>query len=225
MAKKTEPEKTDKTEREIRMRAAIKKAAFTLMAEKGIDKVSMREIAEKVNVTKPVLYYYFKNKEDLCFSIIEEHEKSFRQKLEAAAQAAASPEDMVVNGLQEHVDFFTKDPLHSKFVLQMIAYTLDPNNVKTPKKHEHAYDMLAKTLQAEEKKGRLPKGAAADLMIMVMALSADFMFSAYLHHHVFNLMDAKNFPHAKAPLYGKADVARLVKIMLLGLNAYYKKEK
>lgn len=225
MTKKIEPEKTDKTERETRMRAAIKKAAFTLMAEKGLDKVSMREIAEKVNVTKPVLYYYFKNKEDLCFSIIEEHEEAFRRKLEASAQTAQSPEDMVVKGLQEHVDFFTKDPMHSKFVLQMIAYTLDPNNVKTPKKHEHAYDVLFKTLQAEEKKGRLPKGAAADLMIFVMALSADFMFSAYLHHHVFNLMDKKNLPHPKAPLYGKEDVARLVKIMLLGLKTYYKNSK
>ncbi len=32
------------------------------MAEKGLDKVSMREIDEKVNVNKPVVYYYFKNK-------------------------------------------------------------------------------------------------------------------------------------------------------------------
>lgn len=225
MNKKTAPEKNDKTEREARMRAAIKKAAFTLMSEKGIDNVSMREIAERVNVTKPVLYYYFKNKEDLCFSIIEEHEESFRHKLEAAAQAAHSPEDMVIKGLQEHVDFFTKDPMHSKFVLQMIAYTLDPNNVRTPKNHEHAYDVLIKTLQNEEKKGRLPKGAAADLMILVMALSADIMFSAYLHQHVFSLMDEKKLPHPKAPSYGKDDVARLVKIMLLGLHAYYKNNK
>ncbi len=47
--KKQETEKTDKSERENHMRAAIKKAAFHLMAEKGLDKVSMREIAEKVN--------------------------------------------------------------------------------------------------------------------------------------------------------------------------------
>ena len=39
------------------MRAKIKKAAFALMADRGIDQVSMREIAEKVKVTKPVLYY------------------------------------------------------------------------------------------------------------------------------------------------------------------------
>ena len=37
--KKNELEKTDKSERETRMRDAIKKAAFALMAEKGLDKV------------------------------------------------------------------------------------------------------------------------------------------------------------------------------------------
>ncbi len=225
MTKKNELEKTDKNERETRMRTAIKKAAFALMAEKGLDKVSMREIAEKVNVTKPVLYYYFKNKEDLCFSIMEEHEEAFSRKLEIARQEAQSPEDIVIKGLQSHVDFFTKDPIHSKFVLQMIAYTLDPKNLKCPKEHKHAYDILAQTLQAEEQKGRLPKGAAKDLMILVMALSADIMFSAYLHHHVFNLLDEKKLPHAKAPIYGQDDVSRLVKIMLLGLNAYYKNGK
>lgn len=223
--KKTEPEKTDKTERETRMRAAIKKAAFALMAEKGLDKVSMREIAEKVNVTKPVLYYYFKNKEDLCYSIIEEHEEAFSKKLEAARRAAQSLEEIVTLGLQSHVDFFTKDPIHSKFVLQMIAYTLDPKNLKSPKEHKHAYDILQTTLQTEEQKGRLPKGAARDLMTLVMALSADIMFSAYLHHHVFNLMAEKKLPHPKAPAYDKSDVARLVKIMLLGVSAYYKDKK
>ena len=80
--KNNETEKNDKSERETRMRSLIKKAAFHLMAEKGLDKVSMREIAEKVQVTKPVLYYYFKNKEDLCRSIIEEHEQLFSQLLD-----------------------------------------------------------------------------------------------------------------------------------------------
>ena len=104
---KSEPEKIDKTERETRMRTAIKKAAFALMAEKGLDKVSMREIAEKVHVTKPVLYYYFKNKEDLCHSIIDEHEEAFCALLDSAAKEALGPEDIIRKGLLSHLDFFT----------------------------------------------------------------------------------------------------------------------
>ena len=43
--------------------------ATSLFVVIGILAISMREIAQKVGVTKPVLYYYFKNKEDLSYEI------------------------------------------------------------------------------------------------------------------------------------------------------------
>ncbi len=48
----------------------IMRQAFRLMARKGIKEISMREIADACGVTKPVLYYYFKDKEDLCSQMI-----------------------------------------------------------------------------------------------------------------------------------------------------------
>ena len=47
--------KEDRMTHEQQMRARIKDAAFKLMAEQGIESMSMRQIAEKVHVTKPVL--------------------------------------------------------------------------------------------------------------------------------------------------------------------------
>ena len=74
---KNKPIKKNQSAPEKNMREKIKQAAFLLMAEKGLEKVFMREIAEAVQVTKPVLYYYFKNKEDLCASIMEDHKDSY----------------------------------------------------------------------------------------------------------------------------------------------------
>ena len=59
----------DKTN-EISMKKKIKNKAFALMAKKGLKDISMREIAEACGVTKPVLYYYIKDKEDLCYSLM-----------------------------------------------------------------------------------------------------------------------------------------------------------
>ena len=39
--------------------------ALTLFCEKGYDGASIREIIARAGVTRPVLYYHFKNKEDL----------------------------------------------------------------------------------------------------------------------------------------------------------------
>jgi AcrR family transcriptional regulator len=44
-------------------------SALTLFSENGYDGTSIRAIIERARVTRPVLYYYFKNKEDLFFRL------------------------------------------------------------------------------------------------------------------------------------------------------------
>ena len=46
-------------------------SALTLFAQKGYEATSIREIIEGAGVTRPVLYYYFENKEDLFRRIVE----------------------------------------------------------------------------------------------------------------------------------------------------------
>ena len=46
-------------------------SAIGLFAEKGYASTSVREIVARAGVTKPVLYYYFKNKEGLLRSILD----------------------------------------------------------------------------------------------------------------------------------------------------------
>lgn len=53
------------------MRTKILKEAFNLISQKSIKEVSMREIAEACKITKPSLYYYFKDKDELCYTIIQ----------------------------------------------------------------------------------------------------------------------------------------------------------
>jgi TetR/AcrR family transcriptional regulator len=53
-------------------KALLIKVATSLFAEKGYAGTSVREIVEQAGVTKPVLYYYFKNKEGLFLAILEE---------------------------------------------------------------------------------------------------------------------------------------------------------
>jgi AcrR family transcriptional regulator len=49
----------------------IVREAIRLFCEKGYEATSVRMIVEAVGVSKPVLYYYFKNKEELFRHIIE----------------------------------------------------------------------------------------------------------------------------------------------------------
>ena len=54
-------------------RARIQQVALELFAEQGYDKTSLREIAERLDVTKAALYYHFKSKEDIVRSLVEDY--------------------------------------------------------------------------------------------------------------------------------------------------------
>src|ERR1700753_66169 len=54
-------------------RARIQKIALELFAEQGYERTSLREIAERLGVTKAALYYHFKSKEDIVRSFPEHY--------------------------------------------------------------------------------------------------------------------------------------------------------
>ncbi|MER8001944.1 helix-turn-helix domain-containing protein [Streptomyces sp. NPDC095613] len=53
-------------------RQRIQDVALELFAEQGYEKTSLREIAERLDVTKAALYYHFKTKEDILISLFED---------------------------------------------------------------------------------------------------------------------------------------------------------
>ncbi|KOU55549.1 TetR family transcriptional regulator [Streptomyces sp. MMG1533] len=53
-------------------RQRIQDIALELFAEQGYEKTSLREIAERLDVTKAALYYHFKTKEEILVSIFED---------------------------------------------------------------------------------------------------------------------------------------------------------
>jgi AcrR family transcriptional regulator len=89
-------------------RSRLRELALELFAEQGYEKTSLREIAERLGVTKAALYYYFKSKEDIVRSLVEDYVAELDQLI---AWARAQPRtadtraeivhrylDIVVNG-------------------------------------------------------------------------------------------------------------------------------
>lgn len=58
-----------KQQRRGNTRQRIQDVAIELFAEQGYEKTSLREIAERLDVTKAALYYHFKTKEEILVSI------------------------------------------------------------------------------------------------------------------------------------------------------------
>ncbi|MFF0463969.1 TetR/AcrR family transcriptional regulator [Streptomyces mexicanus] len=61
-----------KQQRRGNTRQRIQDVALALFAEQGYEKTSLREIAERLGVTKAALYYHFKTKEEIIVSLFED---------------------------------------------------------------------------------------------------------------------------------------------------------
>jgi len=196
------------TTKEQKMRARIIKKAFNLMSRKGIDAVSMREIAQHIGVSKPVLYYYFKDKEDLCKSIIGEGVADFNKVLIEGYKNGESLQGLAALAFKTHKEFFLKDKKNASFVLHLLSYSLNGKkggktffHVKSERKRLFD-DMLKKA----ERDGAIPAGSGEDVVHLISAVIAHFILNSY--NLEFNF-DA-DFPQ------------RMTDIIFLGVKEYYK---
>ncbi|SCG73327.1 TetR/AcrR family transcriptional regulator [Micromonospora humi] len=69
-------------------RQRIQAVALELFTEQGYEKTSLREIAERLNVTKAALYYHFKSKDEIVSSFADDR---LRRMDELIAWAAEQP--------------------------------------------------------------------------------------------------------------------------------------
>ncbi len=60
-------------ERRTDTRQQIRVVALELFAEQGYEKTSLREIAERLGVTKAAVYYHYRTKEEILTSLLDEH--------------------------------------------------------------------------------------------------------------------------------------------------------
>ncbi len=82
----------------------IAEVATHLFAHQGYDGTSIRDIVEGAGVTKPVLYYYFKNKEDLYHWIIKDAYEFFFEKLQTILSENKSFLDTFKNLIRTYIE-------------------------------------------------------------------------------------------------------------------------
>lgn len=138
---------------ELKKKELILKAATTLFANKGYSGTSVREIVETAGVTKPTLYYYFKNKDDLYNTLMDEAIQIF---FDIFDQAAATPGDMrtrlthvfaeIYHSFRENIDFL-------RLVNSMIY---------GPRDAVPGYDLKPKNQQFEECLAQILKDGIAE---------------------------------------------------------------
>ncbi len=150
----------------------IKLKAFELMARQGIKNISMRQIAEACGVSKPVLYYYFKDKDDLLFQMIKERLDEINKVLNQGLEKDLFLQDLLKTLLYSHIIVKSDFKETSSFLLHLSVYVRGNKTLenKLLNIRKEANEAIYKMLNLQYKKGRLTKKNRETGFYLVLAV-------------------------------------------------------
>jgi AcrR family transcriptional regulator len=118
-------------------RQRLFEAAIDIFNERGFAAASTQLIVERAKITKPALYYYFKNKENLYREIIHDIFTHFNNRLSAIAAGSFPPVDKLIRMVSLCLDDAERKSGHTKLIMM----TLCQCDVSTPRINLERYVM------------------------------------------------------------------------------------
>ncbi|MCX6360516.1 MAG: TetR/AcrR family transcriptional regulator [Armatimonadetes bacterium] len=142
----------------------ILEAGVQLFARKGYAATSTREIVEQAQITKPMLYYYYKSKEGLCRAALEYFLDEVERRQREATARFSDPVELLVEHVWCLFQIFLDRPDFSRL---LITFTFGPDEqvpgVSMIAMAQRAVASLERAAEEACLSGVIREGAAGDL--------------------------------------------------------------
>ncbi|OJF76352.1 MAG: hypothetical protein BKP49_07735 [Treponema sp. CETP13] len=129
-----ENEKQEKTNK----RAALLEVALVLFSQRGYTGTSVQEIVNLAGVTKPTLYYFFKNKQGIYAALWDEYFVPFNESLQEKCNYIPSPKEyekdvfgQLCDIAQLYYAFCKKNPVFYRLMLSLQFSPEDAEGIST----------------------------------------------------------------------------------------------
>ncbi|MBC9785411.1 TetR/AcrR family transcriptional regulator [Heliobacterium chlorum] len=109
----------------MRKAKQIFQGAVDVFAEKGFDRATMDEVAERSGVAKGTLYYHFGGKEDLIRFLMEEGVGQLTEHVEQARNQSADPVEQLRRAIEAQIVFFDQNREFCQLLLKGVWSTSD----------------------------------------------------------------------------------------------------
>jgi len=97
-------------------RERILKAAEILFIECGFDGVSVKDVAEKAEVAKALIFYHFNNKNELFNAILDRYYMEQSNALKSAISSKGSIRDRMHAGVDAYLNYIIQNPGYSRLI-------------------------------------------------------------------------------------------------------------
>ena len=100
---------TDRESLRASKREAVLRTAARIFNEKGFHATSLDEVAERLHITKPTLYYYVKNKDEILFECVSIGLQMLEDAIQAERSRGGRAIDQLVAAMRSYVEIVTQD--------------------------------------------------------------------------------------------------------------------
>ena len=152
------------------LRQAILSAAGELFLEQGYERFSLRKVAERVGYSPTTIYLYFRNKDDLLFTVVEEGFERFSQQLVAAAASQEDAWERLIALGRAYVAFGLQNPVYYQLMFMQRADFLMHPPVGESQPRIMSFRVLRQTVQQAIDAGVLRPGDVESYSDVLWAL-------------------------------------------------------
>lgn len=168
MAKRVNPFKEER-ERQI------KEAALRLFSERGFHDTTVSQISEVAGLGKGTIYWYWKSKEELAFSLVEDMLSAFLQLIEKARDGKGGFEEKLAALVREVADLYLVEKENCRLLWKFRAdrhYIFDPDYTrKVGDYYERIRAALADLIEQGIKEGRLRECDPRFIALIVLGIA------------------------------------------------------
>jgi AcrR family transcriptional regulator len=104
--------------RRAQARQRILDAAEKLMSERGVDAVTIDDIADAADIARRSFYHHFESKYDVLVPIARTRTEGVNQRIDRLVAAIDDPAEAMATGMRHGLRALASDPLCSWFVLK-----------------------------------------------------------------------------------------------------------
>jgi AcrR family transcriptional regulator len=129
------------------LRQAILNAAAGLFLEQGYERFSLRQVAERIGYSPTTIYLYFRNKDDLLFTVVEEGFVRFGKQLEAAQTNIDDPWEQLLALGRAYITFGIENQVYYQMMFVQRTDFLWQSQQGQSQPRLTAFQILRQTVQ------------------------------------------------------------------------------
>lgn len=174
--------------RSPRTRNALLAAARALMSEKGLPRVTLREVAERAGVQPALVHYYFGAKRGLLQAVTDQVAGEMLERVQHTLAAGGSTEQRLRNLIASWVAALAEDPYAPRLVVEQVLFadsaSIDAFVDRFGRAHVAA---LTQLLEEGRAAGETRDAEPRFLIPAMLGMCVFYFLSAPIHQRLFQI--------------------------------------